>query len=284
MNAALNVRDYGCGKVRRRLDSYLAGEISVDLSHEILEHLDRCAACSSELKARENLRAAIRRIAAATPEPREGFEAEVRARVARLPAPSSGTATTFLLAASLIVAAGAGTLFLLERTAGTPATNAAARDAKAFLFAALNHKNCTLRGRWATAPAPPAGALGSTLDPEIKAAVAKAAAALPGYVPVVAHECGHAGEKILHIIYRRPGDSKADELVSVVATRPRSNLASGVRLAGLVNGGHLDGLAVVGTSAGDGSLLFIVTSGTDDEAMRLARSVLPALAAALAVR
>ena len=49
MNAALNVRDYACAKVRRRLDSYLAGELSVDLSHEILEHLDRCPDCAGPM-------------------------------------------------------------------------------------------------------------------------------------------------------------------------------------------------------------------------------------------
>ncbi len=165
MNAALNVRDYGCAKVCRRLDSYLSGELSVDLSHEILEHLDRCPDSPPKLSARENLRGAVRRVAAATPEPREGFEAEVRARLARMPAPSAGTATSLLLAASLVAAAGAGTLFLLSRTAGTPAANmAAARDAKAFLFAALNHKNCTLRGKWSKAPAasPPRSGRSST--------------------------------------------------------------------------------------------------------------------------
>lgn len=285
MNAALNVRDYACAKVRRRLDSYLAGELSVDLSHEMLEHLDRCPACAAELKARENLRGAVRRIAAAAPEPREGFEAEVRARIARTPAPSAGTATSLLLAASLVAAAGAGTLFLLSRTAGSPATNmAAAHDAKAFLFAALNHKNCTLRGSWDKAPAAVPEALGAGLDADVRVVVEKAAGDLPGYAPIAAHDCGHAGERILHVIFRKTGSSAADDLVSVVATRPGSTLASSVRLAGLVSGGHRDGLSVVGTSAGDGRLVFLVTSGSDAEAMRLGTSVLPTFATAFVVR
>lgn len=284
MNAALNVRDYACAKVRRRLDSYLAGELSVDLSHEILEHLDRCPECARELKARENLRAAVRRIAAATPEPREGFEAELRARLAKAPAPSAGSATTLLLAASLVAAAGAGTLFLLSRSAEPPAANlAAARDAKAFLFAALNHKNCALRfDKWTKTPAPAAADLAAKLDPGLKAAVTAAADRLPGYVPVTAHECSHAGEKIFHIIYRKEGSTSKDDLVSVIATRPGSTLAANVRLAGLRSGGDMDGLAVVGTSAGDGRLVFLVTDGDADEAMRLAKLVLPAVATAFA--
>ena len=281
MNAALNVRDYACAKVRRRLDSYLLGELSVDLSHEILEHLDRCAECSRELKARESLRGAVRRLAAATPEPREGLEAEVRARVARTPAPAASPAAPLLLAASLVAAAGAGTLFLVSRL-GPTADLAAARDAKAFLFAALNHKNCTLRfGKWATVAAPSAAELGPKLDPDLRSAVVQAAGELPGYVPVAAHECNHAGERVFHLIYRRPGDARSDDLVSVFATRPGSSIAKDVRLAGLVSGGRMDGLSVVGTRTGDGNLLFLVTNRGDEDAMRLAEGVLPTIAASL---
>lgn len=283
MNSALNVRDYACAKVRRRLDSYLAGELSVDLSHEILEHLDRCPGCARELKARESLRAAVRRIAAVTPEPREGLEAEVRARVLKTPAPSPRPAAPFLLAASLIAAAGAGTFFLVSHPANGPAVNAAARDAKAFLFAALNHKNCALRyEKWTKQPAPPAAELGPKLDPELRAAAASAAGRLPGYEAVTAHECNHAGEKVFHIVYRREGSSSPNDLVSVVATRADSNLASGVRLAGVVSGGDRDGLAVVGSGAQGGRLLFLVTDGPESEAMRLGKLVLPSLATAFA--
>lgn len=284
MNAALNVRDYACAKVRRRMDSYLAGELSVDLSHEILEHLDRCPACAAELKARENLRTAVRRVAAAAPEPREGFEAEVRARLARTPAPTSGTLTSLLLAASLVAAAGAGTLFLLSRTAGPPGTNlAAARDARAFLFAALNHRNCALRyDKWSKAAAASVTEIGPKLDAELRAAAVQAAGRLPGYEAITAHECNHAGEKVFHIVYRKTGSTSKKDLVSVVATRPGSTLAAGVALAGLVSGGDRDGLAVVGTSAKDGRLVFLVTDGNDEEAMRFGRLVLPALVTAFA--
>ena len=287
MNAALNVRDYGCAKVRRRMDSYLAGELSVDLSHEILEHLDRCPDCSAELKARENMRSAVRRIAAHSPEPREGFEAEVRARLARVPAPALGGRTgALLLAASLVAAAGAGTLFVLSRFAGAPGTDVAAiRGAKAFLFATLNHRNCTLRfAKWATMPAPATSDLVSKLDAEARAAVSKAAEGLPGYAPVAAHECSHAGEKVFHVILRRSGSSSPGELVSVIATRPRSSLAESVRLAGLVDGGRMDGLAAVGTTAPNGRLVFLVTGGSGHEAMNMGRAVLPSVAAAFVAR
>ena len=52
VSGIVNVRDYGCAKVLRLLDSYLAGELTVETNHEILEHLSRCHACTEESAAR----------------------------------------------------------------------------------------------------------------------------------------------------------------------------------------------------------------------------------------
>ncbi len=281
MNAALNVRDYACAKVRRRLDSYLAGELSVDLSHEILEHLERDPACRAELQARENLRAAVRRIAAATPEPRDGFEAEVRARVAKAP-PASSAAPALLLAASLVAAVGLASYLVIARVGVSPPPPTAKSPASAqpaFEFAALNHKNCTLKYSWPKENPPSEEKLEARLDSELAGALHLAAARLPGYVPVAAHLCNHAGEKVFHVIFRREGTQKPEGLISILATRPGSAFAKGVRLAGLEGGRH-DGFQVVGTSARDGRLIFVVTTANEVEAMNLARSVLPTLAVA----
>ena len=124
--------------------------------------------------------------------------------------------------------------------------------------------------------------MGAKLDPGLRAAAAAAAGRLPGYETVSAHECSHAGEKVFHLIYRKTGSTSPSDLVSVVATRPGSALAAGMTLAGIVSGGDRDGLAVVGTSARDGRLVFLVTGGNDEEAMRFGRLVLPALSTAFA--
>ena len=76
-------------------------------------------------------------------------------------------------------------------------------DATAADFAALNHKNCTRAGKWPREAAS-AEAFTGHLDARLAAAARAAAAGLPGYAPVAAHECAHAGEKIFHIILRRP--------------------------------------------------------------------------------
>jgi hypothetical protein len=286
MTAALNVRDYACAKVRRRLDSYLLGELSVDLSHEILEHLDRCPDCRAELQARERLRAATRLALAPAPEPREGFDGEIRSLLDRTPRARRWPAG-LLLAASLLLGAGISGWLVLGRGGSTGVeTRSASLDAPsldqgAMAFAALNHRNCTLRGEW-PADAPPLASLETGLAPNVAAAVEAAASRLPGYLPVSVHECQHAGEIVLHIVFRRAGVAGPEGLVSLIATRPGSALASAASRTGLRSGGLRGGFAVAGTNGRDGRLVLVVGSGSEAETMALGRAVLPAFATALA--
>jgi anti-sigma factor RsiW len=281
MTAALNVRDYACAKVRRRLDSYLAGELSVDLSHEILEHLDRCPECRAELQAREKLRAATRLALAPAPEPREGFDGEVHALLERTPRARRWPAGV-LLAASLLIGVGlAGWLVLRPGGSTDVASRPASLDGAATAFAALNHRNCTLRGTW-PAEAPPLASLEAGLDPRLAVALEAATSNLPGYLPVSAHECHHAGETVFHLVFRRTGAAGSEALLSVIATGPGSVLAAAADRTGLRSGGRKGGLAVAGTSAPDGRLLLVVGSGSAAETAALGRAVLPALATAFA--
>ncbi len=283
MNAPLNVRDYACAKVRRRLDSYLSGELSVDLSHEILEHLDRCPECRAELGARERLRASTRLALAPAPEPREGFDGEVRALLERTPR-ARRWPTGVLLAASLVAAAFLAGWWIVgwesrqppERTVAVSTLQAAAAD-----FAAKNHEICTLSHTWPE-EAPPSAVLESALDPRLRAALRTAAPLLPGYVPVSAHECSPAGETVFHIVFRRAGSTGPGGLVSVLATRPDSRVAAAVRATGVVSGGRRDALAMAATKSPDGRLLLLVSGGSEAETMALGRAVLPALATAFA--
>ncbi len=282
MTAPLQLRDYACAKVRRRLDSYLAGELSVDLSHEILEHLERCPQCRAESDAREKLRAAFRRVAGATPGPRDGFEDEVHARLLKTPIqrPMRG----LLLAASLILGAGVTGWLVLSRAAGPEASRAvnevALLDAAAADFAALNHKNCARAQKWPHEAAS-AEAFTKNLDPHLAAAARAAAVRLPGYVPVSAHECAPAGEKIFHIILRRPSDASPDGLVSVVVTRPGSALSAGA--AASLGVAQRLGYSVAGARAPDGRLILVVSSAGEKETLEMERAVLPVLVTAIAL-
>ncbi len=281
MTAPLQLRDYACAKVRRRLDSYLAGELSVDLSHEILEHLDRCAECRAESDAREKLRASFRRVGEATPEPRDGFESQVRALLLRTPL-KRPMGAGLLLAASLVLGAGVTAWVVLSRSAtpGSPAAGAVL-DASAADFAALNHKNCTRAGTWPREAAS-AEAFTEHLDARLAAAARAATARLPGYTPVSAHECAHAGERIFHIILRRPSDESPDGLVSVVVTRPGSVLAARSSVTARLGVARRLGYSVAGARAANGNLVLVVSSAGERETAEMERAILPALATAVA--
>ena len=42
-----------CDQTRKYLDSYISSELLVETNHELLRHLEACAACSAEADARE---------------------------------------------------------------------------------------------------------------------------------------------------------------------------------------------------------------------------------------
>jgi predicted anti-sigma-YlaC factor YlaD len=270
--------------VRRRLDSYLTGELSVDLSHEILEHLERCPECGMEAQAREKLRASFRRVATRTPEPREGFEAEVRALLARTPMRRTVRAS-LLLAASLATVAGLTGWLVLSRGAAREASKTSlveVLDASAADFAALNHRNCARAAAWPR-EAPSAEAFTRSVDARLAAAARAAAGHLPGYAPISAHECGHAGETIFHIILRRRGDDSRDGLVSVVVTGPLSALAARAKATQRIAASSRLGFSVAGARVPDGRLVLVVASTDEKAALAIGRAVLPVFATAVAV-
>lgn len=284
MTAPLQLRDYACARVRRRLDSYLIAELSVDLSHEILEHLDRCSGCGAEAQAREKLRASLRRVVSATPGPRDGFEDEVRELLARAPTRRPLPAH-LLLAASLVAAAGLTGWLVLSRAASPEARNGtvvAVLDASAADLAALEHKNCARAANWPREAAS-AEAFTRSVEAPLAAEARAAAASLPGYAPVLAHECGHAGETIFHIIMRRRGDESRDGLVSVVVTRPRSALAARAKVTEILAASSRLGFSVAGARVRDGRLVLVAASADEKAALAIGRAVLPAFATAVAV-
>ena len=229
------------------------------------------------------LRDSLRRVAAGTPGPREGFEGEVRALLARTPARRVVPAS-FLLAASLFAGAGIAGWLVLSRAAPEASRVAAvaALDASAADFAALNHKNCARAVNWPREAAS-AEAFTKGVDAPLAAAARAAAARLPGYAPVSAHECGHAGETIFHIILRRRGDESRDGLVSVVVTRPLSALAARAKASRELAASSRLGFSVAGARVGDGRLVLVVTSADEEAALGIGHAVLPAFAAAVAV-
>lgn len=72
-----------CHELRHIADSYLGDELLVETNHEIISHLESCAACRGELAARRVLRARLRQAILNAPElqMRPEFAASLRAQV-----------------------------------------------------------------------------------------------------------------------------------------------------------------------------------------------------------
>lgn len=288
LNPVANLREAGCGRVRRLLDSYLAGELTVETNHEILEHLAGCAACRAESGARERLRAAVRRIHAAAAEPRPLFEADVRALLARTKPASFGRPLPAIL---LAAAALGGFAALVGVLAPVPRAGpvAAAPAGSAVRFASRTQARCTLAYEWPLGPRA-ASDLEARLTPAFVPALRAATKALPGWDPVAAHRCAHGEHRVVHVVFRRPGETGPASLVSVIAL-PRS--AGALPTAGVaaiedaagrsfgLSAATDEGFDVVGTES-EAWLLFVVTSRGRDETLRIARAALPAVAAVLA--
>ena len=57
----INFKEAACKRIRPQLDNYLSNELSVETNHEVMKHLEACAACSQELEARMRVKNLVRR-------------------------------------------------------------------------------------------------------------------------------------------------------------------------------------------------------------------------------
>lgn len=57
-----------CQELREILDSYIGNELLIETNHEVLRHLENCAACRDELAARRELRTRLRSAVSLAPE------------------------------------------------------------------------------------------------------------------------------------------------------------------------------------------------------------------------
>lgn len=292
LTAVSNVFEHGCTRVRRMLDSYLAGELTVETNHEILEHLSRCPSCQRETEARERLKTAIRRIAEVAPGPRADFEAELATLLSRtrLPPPRS-RAPMFLFAAAATLAAAALTVVFRGSSprnvseAGPPARPV---DLAAYGHAAGAQLDCALHYAWPSEP-PPIERLEARVDEALRPALHAIVGKLAGYDVLAAHQCIHTGRSITHVVVRRHGGG---ELISILAmprtegSLPRAAAAVEEHLSGeagepdvILTGGRERGQSIVAAETKD-FLLFVV-SGERRDSVAVGRAVLPTLAARL---
>ena len=142
-----------CREVREVADSFLCDELLTETNHEILQHLDTCASCRSELDARRTLRRMLRDAFARAPElqARPEFLERLRGDLRDAPAQDHRSwvfsRRWFAIAAGLLLAAGLGGGVLVKRSTPPP-SDALAQDAIG------GHWNCALKFRLVRTPIP----------------------------------------------------------------------------------------------------------------------------------
>src|SRR3989442_14189857 len=78
---AVHFSEAVCKRIRTQLDHYLSNELSVETNHEVMKHVEACAACSDELGAQMRVRNLLRRAIAserASPALRQRIESRIR--------------------------------------------------------------------------------------------------------------------------------------------------------------------------------------------------------------
>lgn len=271
------------------LDSYLAGELTVETNHEILEHLSRCPGCQRETESRERLKAAIQRIAQAAPGPRPGFEKELAALLAKTPhAPNRRALSFLLLAAAASLAVAALTFVLRDRPPSVAARPSGPVDLVAYRRAADTQLDCALRNVWPQEP-PPVEELEAALDPSVRPALGAILARLHEYDVMAAHHCANADRSVTHFVLKKRRDGDLISIVILPRTEgslPRAARAAEEHVAAeaagggiLIASGHARGQSVVASET-ESFLLFVV-SEKRSESLPVGRIILPALVAAL---
>jgi anti-sigma factor RsiW len=203
-----------CRETRELADPFLSDQLLVETTHEIVRHLETCAACRDEFAARRTLRTKLQSAVAASAElaPRPGFGAALAARLRPAPAAAVMTRRAWMeswwAAAAALVALVGGGLFARDRVRRS-------RLATLVASAAGDHQNCAIRFNLRERPIPleeaakrydPAYASLATLEPPANLPEAPATI-------LDRHSCVFEGRRFGHVVFRYN-----DHIVSLLVT------------------------------------------------------------------
>ena len=215
----------GCERTRKYLDSYISNELLVETNHEVLRHLESCAACSAEAEARTQLRARVKSAVRTQSVPGE-LPALVRQRMrAEESRPAFGLSWMRL---PLAAAAGLAICTLmvfkfqperLPALGDRPAQTAYIQKISATMAAVLkvglsDHVHCSVFRKYAPA-VPTVAEMEKSLGPGYEGLLPAIRTAAPaGYRIIMAHHCGYQGRPFVHLTLEKDG-----RLLSLVIAR-----------------------------------------------------------------
>jgi Putative zinc-finger len=245
----------GCEKTRKYLDSYISNELMVETNHEVLRHIEGCRACAAEVEARTRLRSRLKAAVNAQTLPPE-LQVRVREKIrtsqagVRFSWMHAGWprwAAVGMMAAALVM----GVEFWVNHSdqlpalADRPGQNAYIQRVSANLAAVLkiglgDHIHCSVFRTYPKNP-PPLEKMEANLGPEYQGLVPVLRTAVPeGYRLVLAHRCGYAGRKFIHLTAEKDG-----ELISLVVARKQP----GESLSGLSPASRQSGIPIYHSAA-----------------------------------
>jgi hypothetical protein len=203
-----------CEKTRKYLDSYISNELLVETNHEVLTHIENCAACAAELNARTQLRTRLKSAVNAQSVPPE-LQVRIREQIRGSRSGSWFAAGWFAagrprwavaMAAGLVVCLGIWLNYPRDRMpplSDRPGQNAYIQRVSVTLAAVLK-------------------------------------VGLGDHIHCSAHQCSYAGRKFIHLTFE-----KAGSLLSLVIARRDS----GESLAGLSPASHPSGIPIYQSGA-----------------------------------
>jgi mycothiol system anti-sigma-R factor len=213
-----------CKGIRTQLDHYLSNELSVETDHEVMKHLEACAACSTELEGRMRVKNLLRRAVqseTAPPALQQRIEGRIRASESSFSLLPFSPRWALAAAAAVVVALG-GVMAVRWRT------NRLYDDARAqaaYIRAVgaglprietvglADHLHCAVFRRFPKEYPAEAVAV-QQLGPQFVQLVSKVKDRMPGeYRVVMAHRCSYAGRHYVHFVLK--SDSN---LLSLVIT------------------------------------------------------------------
>jgi hypothetical protein len=291
-----------CRTVRELADSFLSEQLLVETNHEVLRHVESCAACRGELAARRAIRDRLRGAfgSAAELSPRLEFAAELvrtlkvrRDRVAdpRLLSdrstdsgrPNGRAGEGGLLTPPAADAAGrqhpvsrravlrswwtaaAGVLLAAGGTTlGVRHARARSQLAALAVAAAADHQNCAIRFNLAERPIPLEDAARRYGMPYGQMASFDVPPLTPAAETLERHSCVYGGQRFAHIVLRYRG-----AVTSLLVTHGDGPSAPQLEPTG--------GAASVASLPAGGFVAFIVADLGGDDVLRVAQAIGPAL-------
>jgi len=277
----INLEDGYCNRIRPYLDSYLNNELLVETNHEVLKHIEACAACSQSLEDRVRIKSQLKRAVMQDHAPvalRERISSDLRRR--RGFKFNSFSLVFAAVAAMLVIML--TTFFTLNSRTKPLSLQApvATNDSEGQLLKIgfEDHVFCAIDHQFANKQFT-AEQMSDKLGPEYAGLIDVVRAKMPQpFTVIVGHRCHYQKREFVHLIMRNQS-----EVVSLIITRkngeayPSGDAYTAMQAAGMpIHQSDWHNIQVAGMET-RAFLVFVVSNNAKEENARIASSLAPSV-------